>query len=268
MHTLGPSVRTAGLLTLMKLPIEALRLLVNKNTAYAVRQARGLDDLRRAQALRFAIFNVELNEGLAGSHATGLDADPFDPVCDHLLVEHAATGEIVGTYRLQTGESAARNLGYYSAQEFDFSAYEPLRREMIELGRACVHKEHRNMVVLGLLWKGIADYALERGARYLCGCSSLTSQDAAVGAGAYAELCRKHLARPELRTHPLPGWECSLDQLPAETPKIPKLLRAYLNMGARICGPPALDRHFKTIDFLTWLDLQALPAAVRSRYSS
>ena len=158
--------------------------------------------------------------------------------------------------------------GYYSAQEFDFSIYEPLRHEMIELGRACVHKDHRNMVVLGLLWKGIADYALERGARYLCGCSSLTSQDPAVGAGAYAELCRKHLVAPELRTRPLPGWDCSLEHLPPETPKIPKLLRAYLNMGARICGPPALDRHFKTIDFLTWLDIQALPDAVRNRYST
>ena len=252
----------------MKSSIEALRLLVNKSTTYAVRQARGVDDLRRAQALRFAIFNVELNEGLAGSHATGLDADPFDPVCDHLVVEHTATGELVGTYRLQTGESAARHLGYYSAQEFNFAPYEPLRREMIELGRACVHKDHRNMIVLGLLWKGIADYAQERGARYLCGCSSLTSQDAAVGAGAYAELCRQHLIPPAWRTKPLPGWECSLEHLPQDPPKIPKLLRAYLNVGARICGPPALDRHFKTIDFLTWLDLQALPTAVRSRYTS
>ncbi len=43
---------------------------------------------------------------------------------------------------------------------------------------------------------------------------------------------------------------------------------AIFNMGAMICGPPALDRHFKTIDFLTWLDLQAVPAVVRNRYSS
>ncbi len=52
---------------------------------------------------------------------------------------------------------------------------------MIELGRACVQRQHRNLVVLGLLWKGIADYAKERGGRYLIGCSSLTSQDAKAG---------------------------------------------------------------------------------------
>ena len=252
----------------MKSPIEALRLIVGHNSSYTVRLTCGEADLRRAQALRFAVFNLELNEGLEGSHETGLDADPFDPVCDHLLVEHSASGEVVGTYRLQTGPSAARNLGYYSAQEFDFAPFEPLRDEIVELGRACVHKDHRNMVVLGLLWKGIADYAREHGSRFLCGCSSLTSQDPADGAALYTELCRKHLVRPEWRTQPLPRWECPLEHLAHEPPKVPKLLRAYLNIGAKICGPPALDRHFKTIDFLTWLDLAALPPAVRDHYGN
>jgi putative hemolysin len=122
------------------------------------------------------------------------------------------------------------------------------------------------MVVLGLLWKGIADYAQSRKARYLCGCSSLTSQDPAVGASTYAELCRKHLAPPEWRTKPLPAFECSLDVLAPEMPKIPKLLRAYLNLGAKVCGPPAMDRMFKTIDFLTWVDLGSLPSTVANRY--
>jgi putative hemolysin len=260
--------QAAELETRMKSSIEALRLIVSHTSAYTARLTRGQEDLQRAQALRFAVFNLELNEGLEGSHETGLDADPFDAVCDHLLVEHAAGGEVVGTYRLQTGPSAARHRGYYSAQEFDFAPFEPLRNEMIELGRACVHKDHRNMIVLGLLWKGIADYARERGGRFLCGCSSLTSQDPAEGAALYTELCRKHLVRPEWRTKPLPGWECPLEHLTQDPPKVPKLLRAYLNLGAKICGPPALDRHFKTIDFLTWLDLAALPASVRARYGN
>ena len=251
----------------MKLPIEALRLLVGANTTYAVREARTAEDIRAAQKLRFAVFNLELNEGLEESFATGLDADPYDDVCDHLLVEHVQTNDVVGTYRLQTGMNAAKHLDYYSAQEFDFTPFEPMRDEIIELGRACVHRLHRNMVVLGLLWKGIADYAQKHRARYLCGCSSLTSQDASAGAATYTELCRKHLARPEWRTKPLPAYECSLVQLHPEPPKIPKLLRAYLNLGAKICGPPAIDRTFKTIDFLTWLDLQSLPGGVRSRYT-
>ncbi|MCZ7636029.1 MAG: GNAT family N-acetyltransferase [Verrucomicrobia bacterium] len=223
-------------------------------------------EVRSCQSLRYRVFNLELNEGLDRSHATGLDADAFDLVCDHLLVEHRPTGEVVGTYRLQSGLSAARHCGYYSEQEFSFRPFESLRARLIELGRACVHRDHRHVHVLGLLWKGIATYARAHGARYLCGCSSITSQDAAVGASAYAELCRGHLAPPALRTLPLPDFECSLEPLASEPVEIPRLLRAYLALGARICGPPALDREFKTIDFLTFLDLESLPLSARRSF--
>ena len=248
--------------------LEPTRLLVKSRAEYTTRLARSAGEIRAAQALRFSVFNLELSEGLAQSVATGLDADPFDEVCDHLLIEHVPTGEIVGTYRLQTGLTAIANRGYYSEQEFDFRPFEPIRGELIELGRACVHQHHRNLVVLGLLWKGIADYARERGGRYLCGCSSISSQDAAVGASAYADLCRKHLASVEWRTKPRPAFDCPLERLAEEPPKIPKLLRAYLSVGAKICGPPALDREFKTIDFLTLLDLESLPPSVRQRFLS
>ena len=247
---------------------KSVRLIVSAPANYVARLACHADEVRAAQALRFEVFNLELNEGLEQSHASGLDADPFDAVCDHLLIEHLPTHQIVGTYRLQTGVNAASKLGFYSAQEFDFTPFEPHRSQTIELGRACVHSQHRNLVVLGMLWKGIADYAKRRSARYLVGCSSLTSQDPAVGASAYSELCRKHLAPPAWRTRPLPAYDCPLDHLAAEPVKIPKLLRAYMGIGAKICGPPALDRGFKTIDFLTLLDLETLPAIVHQRFMS
>lgn len=250
----------------MNNPLESVRLLVSTPAHYATRLAANPEEVRAAQKLRFEIFNLELNEGLQESHQTGLDADPFDAACDHLIVEHIPTKEVVGTYRLQTGPNAAKHIGYYCAQEFEFSGFEPMRAELVELGRACVHQQHRNLAVLGLLWKGIADYATSRGARYLIGCSSLTSQDAAVGASAYADLSRKYLASPEWRTRPMPAYECSLHQLAPKTPKIPKLLRAYLSLGAKICGPPALDTHFKTIDFLTLVDLPAMPEGARQRF--
>jgi putative hemolysin len=250
----------------MNATLEPFRLLVGSPTHYATRLARNTDEVCAAQALRYQVFNLELNEGLGQSHLTGLDEDRFDSVCDHLIVEHQFTGQIVGTYRLQTGHNAASYFGYYCAQEFEFDIFEPFRGEMIELGRACVHRQHRNLVVLGLLWKGIADYACQHGARYLFGCSSITSQDPAVGASAYADLCRKHLAEPLWRTRPIPAYDCSLGQLAAEPVTIPKLLRAYLTLGAKICGPPALDRQFKTIDFLTLLDLETLHPLARQRF--
>ena len=238
--------------------------------------------MRRAQQLRFEVFNLELGEGLAESYATGLDVDLFDEFCDHLIAEEVATGEIVGTYRLQTGQLAAANLGYYSEREFDFAPYEPFRCELIELGRACVHADHRNFNLLHLLWRGIARYAVERKARFLIGCSSISSQDPMEGIETYEEL-QHYLVEPELRTQPRPqfavagggdaGWFSARPRKatpgstpPATTGASSRLLRAYLAIGASICGPPAIDREFGTIDFLTLLDLYALPTIVRAHF--
>ena len=247
------------------------------------RLARSEDEVRRAQRLRFEVFNLELGEGLAESYATGLDVDPFDEFCDHLIVEELATNEIVGTYRLQTGQLAAANLGYYSEREFDFAPYEPFRCETIELGRACVHLDHRNFNLLHLLWRGIARYAVERNARFLIGCSSISSQDPADGIAVYQEL-HPYLVTRELQTYPRvefrvvagggdAGWldASPNEELPGSPPPATanassRLLRAYLAIGAKICGPPAIDRDFGTIDFLTLLDLEALPQIVRAHF--
>lgn len=227
-----------------------------RSTAYRVRMASSEADVRAAQALRFDVFNMELDEGLVQSYDTGLDVDPFDAVCDHLLVEDPAHGGVVGTYRLQTGRRAAESLGYYSEREFDFGPFEARRSQLLELGRACIHREHRSFAVLNLLWKGIAGYARAHGTRYLIGCSSLTSRDATEGAAAFERL-QANLAPADWRTHPLPRFACALDSRDHPAPPIPRLLSAYLALGAAICGPPAIDREFRTIDFLTWADIES-----------
>ena len=236
--------------------------------AYQIRFATTQKDLMAAFRLRFLVFNLELGEGLEASYKEGYDRDEFDDVCDHLIVQERATGQAVGTYRMQTGGRAARKLGYYSEREFDFTPYEGMRQSLVEIGRASIHRDHRTFEVLNLLWRGIAGYAQEHGARYLVGCSSVNTQDPREAAGLYQEL-RDFLIEPGLRT--LPGEECRLEPWPSGQPtearvKVPKLLRAYLAIGAKICGPPAIDRQFKTIDFLTLLDLEELSAAAKARF--
>jgi putative hemolysin len=248
-------------------PLAAIpRVPPTRTTAYTIRLARDAEDIRAAQRLRFEVFNLELNEGLDSAYLSGLDADRFDECCDHLLVEDTRTGAVVGTYRLQTGQLAAAHHGYYGAQEFDLSPFEPIRCETVELGRACVHKRHRRLQVLNMLWRGIVLYATARGTRYLIGCSSLTSQDAAQGAGMFAALRSEHLVAEKFRTVPLDEYRLPVTATTENLPPVPKLLRAYLSIGAKICGPPALDREFKTIDFLTLLDLHTLPEAVRNHF--
>ena len=223
---------------------------------YRARLAQSPGDIAAAQALRFQVFNIELNEGLVHSYDSGLDADPFDAVCAHLIVEDETSGAVVGTYRMQTGAQARTGLGYYSEREFDFAPFEARRAQILELGRACIDQHHRSFAVLNLLWKGVAAYARDHGARYLVGCSSLTSQDESVGAAAYFQMGR-HLAAADWQTLARPEFACDLTRPARAVVHIPRLLSAYLALGAAICGPPAIDREFRTIDFLTWIDVDS-----------
>jgi putative hemolysin len=223
---------------------------------YKGRLAASAQDIKAAQSLRFEVFNLEMGQGLGSAYESALDSDPFDAHCDHLIVEELGSGTIVGTYRMQTGRRAAQGLGYYSQREFDFSPFENFRDQILELGRACIHQDHRNFAVLNALWKGIAAYAQEHGARYLMGCSSITSQDPAAGESALRQLA-PHLAPAPWLTQAHPDFVCPPSPyLPVPT-KIPRLLSAYLQLGARISAGPAMDREFGTIDFLTWLDIES-----------
>ncbi len=234
---------------------------------YRLRLTRTRDEVEAALRLRFEVFNLELHEGLAESFFTGLDEDEFDRVCEHLIVTDEASGKVVGTYRMQSGDTVARSgLGFYSAREFDFTPYAPIGKSLLELGRACIHKEHRTFTVISLLWKGIIRYAVAHGARYLIGCSSLTSQDPALGWAMFRELSKAHLVAPKLQTQPLPALAIPFDPTPRLCPPPPRLLRAYLSVGARICGPPAIDREFGTIDFLTLLDIESSPFVARAHF--
>jgi putative hemolysin len=119
--------------------------------------------------------------------------------------------------------------------------------------------------VLHLLWRGIARYALVNGGRYMMGCCSLTSQDADMGHAVYASL-HHCMAEPALLTKPTPAFALPAAKTEIPEARAPKLLRAYLTIGAKICSEPAIDREFKTIDFLTLLDLQTLHPRVAKRF--
>jgi putative hemolysin len=227
---------------------------------YRISLAASEEKVRDAQRLRFEVFNLEMDEGLEQSVESGLDQDEFDSVCDHLIVELVATGEVIGTYRLQTGLTAREHFGYYSEREFEFEPFEPFREGILELGRACVAKDHRNLAVLGLLWKGLARYARHNGSRFMIGCSSLTSRNPADGPALYNSLPPKWVAPAPYRTQPHSELVCVGGIEPSSPPEVPRLMRGYLLQGAQVCGPPALDREFGTIDFLTIMDVRNIPS--------
>jgi putative hemolysin len=285
-HPTLPAVDLSVPNPVLQLPAVSARSRVRAEVGrYRLRLAETLEDREAACRLRFRVFNIELGEGLESSYQTGLDTDEFDLFCAHLLVEDKLEANpakrIVGTYRMQSGSTAARNLGYYSEQEFNFAPYEPLRAGILELGRASIDRDHRTPEVLTLLWRGIAQYANDMGLRYLVGCSSLNSKDPAEGCQMYRQL-EHYRVSPEFATNPTAAYACPAEpeadlqqSLPngeanatqaATQVKVPKLLKTYLAIGARIAAPPAWDRAFGTIDFLTLLDLHLLSSAARNRF--
>lgn len=235
---------------------------------YRVGFARSAADLDAVLRLRFEVFNAELGEGLAASWETGRDEDEFDPFCHHLVVEERSTGRVVGTYRMQTLEMAAAGRGFYAATEYDLSRLpEAVLRQAVEVGRACIHREHRRRQVLYLLWRGLARYLAFNRKRYLFGCCSLTGQDPATGRRALGHLRRRGAVDPELWAPALPGYECGPDGDDRGDDReggegrevgLPALFEAYLRFGGRACGEPAIDRRFGTIDFLVLLDADGM----------
>ena len=227
---------------------------------YVVRFATSVEDLDAIQRLRFEVFNLELGEGLDSAFDSGRDHDELDPLVHHLLIA-TAEGEVVGTYRLQTAAMAASQRGFYSAGEYDLGTMPgEFIAEAVEVGRACVAKGHRNGRVLNLLWRGLAMYLIHNRKRYLFGCCSLTSQEPALGIATWRMLSAGGSMHPDIMVAALPAFECQADDAAVEqqVPYIPPLFQSYLTLGAKVCSAPALDRTFKTIDFLVALDVTAL----------
>lgn len=229
---------------------------------YRLHFARTDADLEAVRRLRYAVFNVEMGEGLAGAHETGMDADAFDRQCEHLIVRELETGAAVGTYRMQVAASARAGHGWYTAGEFELGGLpEDLLWTAAELGRACVARAHRDKTVLFLLWQGLIAYAAHNQVRAFFGCSSLTGTDPAQGVALYAQLVRDGKVHPTLHAPPRLSMACPLLDWPERpgTPpsevKVPKLFATYLRHGAKVLGPPAIDEEFGTIDFLTWVEV-------------
>jgi putative hemolysin len=234
--------------------------------SYRVTFARSRRELEEVQRLRFQVFNVERGEGLAASFATGRDEDRFDAYCHHVMVVHDADG-VVGTYRIMS-RALMRLAGHFYAQgEYDLgSEAEGLFEQGIEIGRACVHRAHRNGRVILLLFRGLARYLSTHDKRYMFGCCSLPTLDEAAAWGTYRSFRAAGHLHESHRFLPLPDFVCSQREAPAVPVQLPALFASYLAQGAKVCSEPAVDRAFKVIDFFVAFDAGDLSPARRRAF--
>lgn len=232
---------------------------------YRARFARTRADVEAAQRLRFQVFNLELGEGLQASYSTGRDEDQYDDRCHHLLVEHVESRKVVGTYRLMT-EPMAGTAGFYSETEFLLEVLPPwIREEGVELGRACVDSEHRSGRVIYLLWKGIAGYLAHNQLRYLFGCCSVPATDPGIGLKLHLQLAKEGRLLDGFVARATRACACDGGTVAEGEVLIPPLFKVYLDMGAKVCSEPAIDREFGVIDFLIVLDVEKLDDRTRRR---
>jgi L-ornithine Nalpha-acyltransferase len=256
---------------------ESLRTL-GRLGALEVRLARNAGEIRRAQKLRYRVFYREMSAVPdAASFLSQRDVDPFDAVCDHLLVvDHAAprlrrSPPVVGTYRLLRQEIADRQSGFYSAGEFDIDALLSRHgeRRFLELGRSCVLAPYRNKRTVELLWHGIWTYVLAHRIDVMIGCASLEGTDPDRLALPLSFLHHYARAPEPWRATALPRRYVELNRMPksAVNPKaalqsLPPLIKGYLRIGAFVGDGAVVDRQFGTTDVLIVLPV----AGINSRY--
>lgn len=229
---------------------------------YSVKIAENRSEVEEALKLRFDIFNIELGEGLDSSFDLEMDEDEYDAQCHHLLVIENKTEKVIGTYRMQDNAMAKSGNGFYTQSEFDLNKFpQEVLDNVVELGRACIHMDHRSGRVLFLLWRGLAKYLQLSNKRYLFGCCSITSQNPSEGKVINDHLLNEGLYHSKYDIPVQDEFEClsSSDQFEHhDGVNIPQLFRLYLDVGVKVCGGPALDKTFKTIDFLILLDKEDL----------
>ncbi|MCZ8074350.1 MAG: GNAT family N-acetyltransferase [Paucibacter sp.] len=234
--------------------------------------ARHEDDVREAQRLRYQVFAEEMGARLsvpAGAPARH-DIDTFDAFCEHLLVRevdaHGRVGQVIGTYRVLTPAAAKQAGGWYSETEFDLTRLRGLREQMVELGRSCIHPDHRSGGAIMALWGALAEFMMRNKLDTMIGCASVSMRDGGhFAASLWKQLEQSHLASIEWQVRPrlpLPVDELRHDLVV----EAPPLIKGYLRCGARILGAPAWDPDFNTADLPMMMHLADLPSRYRRHF--
>ena len=213
--------------------------------------ARQLDEIRAAQRLRYQVFVHEMGARLATT-LPGHDIDLFDDYCEHLLVRDEATQTVIGTYRVLTPVQAKRVGSTYSDTEFDLTRLRSLRHRMVELGRSCVHPDHRHGGVIMALWTALGEFMVRNNLDTMIGCASIPMMQGGVfngdvAASIWRQVREQYMAPIEFQVRPrlaLP-LENLNDRLDVEAPA---LIKGYLRLGTKVLGAPAWDPDFNSAD--------------------
>jgi putative hemolysin len=243
---------------------------ISKSTV-EVSWAKHQDEVREAQRLRYEVFGKEMGARLPETVA-GHDIDLFDDYCEHLLVRDGASGAVIGTYRVLTPAQAKRVGGTYTDTEFDLTRLRFMRERMVELGRSCVHAEHRHGGVILALWGALFEFMARNQLDTMIGCASIPMLHNGIVSGDAAASMWKQLSKTNLASiefHALPRLPLPIEELDSDLPvEPPALIRGYLRLGAKILGAPAWDPDFNTADLPMLMQVKDLPNRYRKLFAA
>jgi putative hemolysin len=229
------------------------------------------DEVRQAQRLRYEVFALEMGATLPKT-LPGHDIDLFDDYCEHLLVRDVASEQVIGTYRVLTPTQAKRVGSTYSDLEFDLTRLRSLRERMVELGRSCVHADHRHGGVILALWGALAEFMARNQLDTMIGCASIPMQHNGVSSGHAAasiwrQLSQTHLAAIDYRV--TPRLALPVEQLDGSLEvEPPALIKGYLRLGAKVLGAPAWDPDFNAADLPMMMRIADLPVRYLKHFSA
>jgi len=233
---------------------------------YTIKFAKTEEEVNAALKLRYDIFKKELNRGF--DFDKNRDKDEYDDQAHHLIVVDNESDRVIGTYRMQTYEQAREGNGFVSDERFHLDQFpDEVLNSAVEVGRACIHKDHRNGRVLFLLWKGFAGYLTNFNKRYLFGYSAFETGDPVVLWNTYYHLLENDQIHPEYDIEVRDEYKLPERKKNGTTDEIeiPPLLKNYLDVGCYVCGKPSLDDN-RLAHALILLDVETISDRTRKLF--
>ena len=240
---------------------------------FTIKIAESNFEIKKAQSLRYKIFFKEKN--IKRKNLKSLlqrDYDFYDKISDHLIIidnNRELKDNVIGTYRLLRGNSAKLYKGFYTEQEFDISNLKKnfSSKDILELGRSCVHFEYRSGIILKLLWQGISKYIKIYKIKILMGCASFNGTNPSKFKDEFSLLYESYKLPKNYNIKSLQDNQISfrknINHLTIFN-RLPPLIKGYLRAGGMISENFFIDREFETIDYCVIM----LTEKIVSRYQN
>ena len=242
---------------------------------FTIKIAESNFEIKKAQSLRYNIFFKE--KKIKRNNLKFLlkrDYDFYDKISDHLIIidnNREVKDNVIGTYRLLRGNCAKLYRGFYTEQEFDISNLKKnfSSKDILELGRSCVHPEYRSGIILKLLWKGISKYIKICKIKILMGCASFNGINPGKFKDEFSLLYKSYRLPKSYNVKSIQDNEISFEKNIKQSTilnRLPPLIKGYLKAGGMVSENFYIDKEFETIDYCVIMFTEKIASRYKNKF--